>query len=170
LVEVDPIILTGIGVGIAAIGLLVGVLGSSFRHGKQHGEVETQIKNIMTTIDSFRPAVAYTNAVMELSKNPRILDTVRNFGPKSEKRNPYDPAVKNDLLNRYQNNTLDLNGAQELQRILQEDFQLAETTDAAAAVAIIIVLIAIVVLIAILVAAAGSAAAPGSTSSSHWQS
>ena len=98
---------------------------------------------------------------MELSKNPSILDTVRNFGPKSEKRNPYDPAVKNDLLNRYQNNTLDLNGAQELQRILQEDFQLAETTDAAAAVAIIIVLIAIVVLIAILAAAAGSGAAPG---------
>lgn len=164
--EVDPIILTIIGIGIAAIGLFAGVLASSFRHGKDHGRLENQIKNLESTVESFRPAVAYTNAIIELSKNPSILDTVRSFGPKSEKRNPYDPAIKNELLTKYQNNSLTLPEARELQRILQEDFQLAENTDAAAAVAIIIVLVAIVVLIGIL--AAGSASGQGT--SSHWTS
>ena len=156
MVDVDPFLLTAIGVGIGVAGLLSGVLASSFRHGKEHGKLETSIKHLETTVESFRPAVAYTNAILEISKNPEILKIVRDFGQKEpEKRNPYDPAVKNELITRYQNSTLNLEQAKELQRILQEDFQLAETTDAVAAVAIIIVLVAIVVLISIL-AAGGS--------------
>ncbi len=150
LVEIDPTILTIIGVGIAAISLLVGILGSSLRHARNHGKLDNQIRNLETTLAQSKEPLEYANALWQLSKSPGIIDLVKKVGPELPKRNPYDPARKSELLRRYQDGTVGLDEAKELQGILQEDLKHAEDTNSAALVGIVILLAALVVIIAML--------------------
>ena len=75
---------------------------------------------------------------------------MKKVGPEPPKRNPYDLNRKYDLLTRYQNGSINLSEANELQAILQEDLKHAEETNSAAVVGIILLLAALVVIIAIL--------------------
>ena len=63
-----------------------------------------------------------------------------------ENRNPYDPAEKNILLDKYQDGTITMVEAESLREMLNEDLELARD-DAAGALAVGVLLVGISTLI-----------------------
>ncbi len=79
-----------------------------------------------------------------VSKNPAIVNLAKHITP--EKRNPYDPAEKNILLDKYQDGTINAVEAESLREMLNEDLELARD-DAAGALAVGVLLVGIGTLI-----------------------
>jgi hypothetical protein len=136
------LIATGIGIFIGFI-TIVGLL---IHYDRKYTKLESRVEGLEKEINDLNPMKDTLTTLLILSKNPAIIDLVKQIQPPAKKRNPYDPAEKWRLLDKYQHNSLTLMEAQRLKEILNEDLRLAGE-NFAAALAVIIILIGLAALI-----------------------
>ncbi len=140
-----------IGIQLETIGIVVGIIGvvGTFfgillHFERRHTRLEWKVDIIESDISDLKPLKEILDALILVSKNPAIVDLAKHITP--EKRNPYDPAEKNLLLDKYQNETINVVEAESLREMLNEDLELTRD-DAAGALAVGVLLVGIGALI-----------------------
>jgi|LGVE01.1.fsa_nt_gb hypothetical protein len=131
---------------IAVIVGLVSLIGLILHHDRKHLRLELKVDNIEKELSNLKPLQDVLNAFATISQNPAIRDLAKHIHPPGVKCNPYDPAEKNRLIDRYGANTLDATGAKRLQEMLTEDLELA-SDNAAGAIAVGVLLVGVGALI-----------------------
>jgi len=126
---------------ICGVGTLFGIL---IHYERRYTRLECKVDIIKSDINDLKPLKEMLNALILVSKNPAIVDLAKHITP--ENRNPYDPAEKNRLLDKYQNETITVVEAKSLREMLNEDLELARG-DAAGALAVGVLLVGISTLI-----------------------
>lgn len=122
---------------LIGVGTIIGIL---LHYERRHTKLESRVENIEKNIGEVKELGDVLKSIIFLSKNPAVIELVKQIHPPDEKRNPYDPQEKDRLLSRYQNGTLDLDGARRLQEILNEDMaQLGNNIGAAIAIALLLI-------------------------------
>lgn len=145
--SIGVIVTIVIGVGV---GTLIGFLLHSER---RRTRLESQVGNIEKVLDDFKPLKEALSGFMFVLKNPALIKALivlaKEVNPPEEKRNPYDPDEKDRLLNKYQEGSINVDEAERLQEILNEDLEMTEEKGVSA-IAIGLLLIGLGALIAYL--------------------
>lgn len=125
---------------------IVSLIGLLLHHERRHLRLELKVDSLKTELGDLKPLLDVLNALATISQNPAIRDLAKHIHPPGVACNPYDPADKNSLIDRYGDNTLDAAGAKRLQAMLTEDLELAGD-NAAGAIAVGVLLIGVGALI-----------------------
>ncbi len=133
-----------IGTVVAIIGGVATLFGILIHFERRYTRVEWRVDNIESDLSDLKPLKEILDALILVSKNPAIVNLAKHITP--EKRNPYDPAEKNILLDKYQDGTINVVEAESLREMLNEDLELARD-DAAGALAVGVLLVGIGTLI-----------------------
>jgi len=134
------------------IGILLGIItliGLLIHYDRKYIKLESRVEALEKEINELKPMKETLITLHNLSKNPAIINLAKQIQPPDKKRNPYDPAEKWRLLEKYQQGNLSLIEAQRLREILNEDLRMTGE-NFAAALAIILILIGLATLISYL--------------------
>ncbi len=116
---------------------LVSLLYYSHKHSHTHGEIRTSIQGIEKRLDKYDDVIlGGWKTLLDMTRSPELIKRLQT---EKAGTNPYDPARKRNLLDRYSRREMELQEAMELQEILQEDLG---TAQGIAAVAIILLSLA----------------------------
>jgi len=141
LTEIQLETVATVGAIICGVATLFGIL---IHFERRYTRVEWRVDIIESNISDLKPLKKILDALILVSKNPAIVDLAKHITP--ENRNPYDPAEKNVLLDKYQDGTINVVEAESLREMLNEDLVLARD-DAAGALAVGVLLVGIGTLI-----------------------
>lgn len=136
------------------ISIIIGVsvvIGICVRHERRHTKLETLVENLERQMKNFEEVAKSMEGLIWISKNPELIDIVKQIGSSGKKANPYDPEEKARLLDRYRGGTLsNLGEARRLQEMLREDAS-KSGGNIIATIAIIAILAGLAALIAYLI-------------------
>ena len=133
----------------AGLGILIGIItliGLLIHYDRKYIKLESRVEALEKEINELKPMKETLVTLLNLSKNPAIINLAKQIQPPEKKRNPYDPNEKWRLLEKYQQGNLNLIEAQRLREILNEDLRMAGE-NFTAALAIILILIGLATLI-----------------------
>lgn len=132
----------GIGIILGAVALIRYLI----HYDRKYTKLESRVESLEKEINEIKPLKNVLITIQTISKYSAIIETAKQIQPPDKKRNPYDPAEKWNLLEKYQQGKLSLVEAQRLRDILNEDLGMAGE-NFAAVIAIVLILIGLAAVI-----------------------